>query len=107
MVKSAFNLGVNAIKFSPRGTKIAVAVASNADRVGVSITDRGPGIEPEALERIFEPFVQLPGSDVVGRRGVGLGLSISRDLARAMGGEIVVDSTVGEGSTFTLELPTA
>ena len=101
------NLGVNAIKFSPRGTKIAVAVAPNGDRVGVSITDRGPGIEPEALERIFEPFVQLPGSDVVGRRGVGLGLSISRDLARAMGGEIVVDSTLGEGSTFTLELPTA
>ncbi len=101
------NLGVNAIKFSPRGTRIMLAVAPYAGRVRVSITDHGPGIEPEAVERIFEPFVQLPGSEVVGRRGVGLGLSISRDLARAMGGEIVVDSTPGEGSTFTLELPEA
>lgn len=101
------NLGVNAIKFSPRGTKIVLAVASQAGRVRVSIADQGPGIEPDLLEQIFEPFVQLPRSEASGRRGVGLGLSISRDLARAMGGEILVDSTPGEGSTFTLELPAA
>ncbi len=101
------NLGVNAIKFSPVGANIAIHVATESGRVRISVTDSGAGIPAEALESIFEPFVQLPGTEVSGRRGVGLGLAISRDLARAMAGDILVDSTVGEGSTFTLELPAA
>ena len=101
------NLGVNAIKFSAQGTNISLAAASEGGRVRISIRDRGPGIDPAAVERIFEPFVQLPGVETSGHRGVGLGLSISRDLARAMGGDIRVASALGEGSTFTLELPAA
>jgi PAS domain S-box-containing protein len=101
------NLGVNAIKFSPRGSEITVRVATQSDRVRMSVTDAGAGIPADERERIFEPFVQLPGAELSGRRGVGLGLAISRDLARAMGGDITVESALGRGSTFTLELPAA
>ncbi|HEX7196921.1 MAG TPA: HAMP domain-containing sensor histidine kinase [Candidatus Limnocylindria bacterium] len=102
------NLGVNAIKYSPPGTPIAFRIEDASDRVRFSIRDAGPGIAPEDLDRIFQPFVRLdstrgPGS----RHGVGLGLSISRDLARAMGGEISVESALGKGATFTLDLPAA
>jgi signal transduction histidine kinase len=102
------NLGVNAIKYSPPGTPIEFRIEGSARRVRFSIRDRGPGIPPDDLDRIFQPFVRLestrgPGS----RHGVGLGLSISRDLAQAMGGEISVESVLGEGATFTLDLPAA
>jgi signal transduction histidine kinase len=73
----------------------------------VRVVDTGAGIPAEKLEAIFEPFVQL------GRRltsiveGTGLGLAISRDLARGMGGDLTAESTLGEGSRFTLTLPRA
>jgi signal transduction histidine kinase len=69
------------------------------------VEDVGPGIPPEKLETIFEPFVQLMSPLTDRRGGVGLGLAISRDLARAMDGDLVVESTVGVGSKFTLTLP--
>ncbi|MEO8511422.1 MAG: ATP-binding protein, partial [Chloroflexota bacterium] len=66
----------------------------------------GEGIPADELERIFEPFVRLAGSaDAPGPKGIGLGLAISRDLARAMDGDLTVSSVVGKGSTFVLELP--
>ena len=102
------NLGVNAIKYSPPGTAIAFEVERVSGRVRFSIRDRGPGIPPEQIERIFEPFVRLDGTGGDARRhGVGLGLAISRDLARAMGGELRVESVLGHGATFFLELPAA
>ena len=102
------NLGVNAIKYSPPGTPIAFRIADAAQRVRLSFRDRGPGIAQEDLDRIFQPFVRLDSARSSGaRHGVGLGLAISRDLARAMGGEIVVESVLGEGATFTLDLPAA
>jgi signal transduction histidine kinase len=76
------------------------------DFVQIHVRDTGPGIPAEQLARIFEPFVQLDReANIDSRLGVGLGLSISRDLVRRMGGDITVESTVGQGSVFTLALP--
>jgi signal transduction histidine kinase len=67
--------------------------------------DRRVGIPADKLAAIFDPFVQVDSYFTRTREGVGLGLAISRDLARKMGGELSVESTVGVGSTFTLSLP--
>lgn len=99
------NLGMNAIKYGAPAAPVVVAADRAADAVRVGITDAGPGIPADQLERIFEPFVQLDVSSDAGSGGVGLGLAISRDLARAMGGDILVQSEPGRGSTFTLVLP--
>ena len=70
--------------------------------------DTGRGIPPDRHERIFEPFVQVDRHlTAASQQGVGLGLAISRDLARAMGGDLTVESAPGEGSTFRLVLPTS
>ena len=97
------NLGTNALKYG--AGDIRISVARGEDRVRISVMDSGDGIASEHLERIFEPFVQVPHPDDGARRGIGLGLAISRDLARAMDGDISVESLVGHGSTFTVELP--
>jgi signal transduction histidine kinase len=73
--------------------------------IAIVVNDTGRGIEGDQLERIFEPFVQIDARLTRTQEGVGLGLAISRDLARGMGGDLLVDSTVGEGSTFTLTMP--
>jgi signal transduction histidine kinase len=73
--------------------------------VQIDVADSGPGIPPERQQQIFEPFVQLDRSFKSGIEGVGLGLAISRDLARGMGGDLTVDSRPGHGATFTLTLP--
>jgi signal transduction histidine kinase len=75
--------------------------------IDVSVRDSGVGIAPDMLERIFEPFVQLGSFIEAQRDGIGLGLSISRRLAKGMGGELHATSTPGEGSTFRLTLPKA
>ena len=106
------NLLTNAIKFTPSGGSIAVRCEKRGERVRIEVRDTGVGIAPEDLPRIFSPFVQLEnrtasaGSDLP-TRGVGLGLAICRDLARAMGGDVTVESTLGAGSTFIIELPAA
>lgn len=108
MQQILLNIGMNAIKYSPRGTPIAIAVEPHAGRILIHVRDKGAGIASDQLEKIFEPFVQLSGgSGATSKKGVGLGLAISRDLARAMRGEILVASVPGEGSTFTLDLPSA
>jgi len=73
--------------------------------VEITVRDSGIGIPTEQLERIFEPFVQVRADLTRTAEGTGLGLAISRDLARGMGGELVVSSAMGQGSTFTLSLP--
>jgi len=75
------------------------------DSILITISDNGPGIPPDKLDRIFEPFVQLESGRTRTHDGAGLGLAISRNLARAMGGDLTVQSTIGEGTTFTLSLP--
>ena len=74
-------------------------------RVSLHIRDTGVGIAPEKLAGVFEPFVQADQGLTRRQEGVGLGLAISRDLARGMGGDLTVESTLGLGSTFTLTLP--
>jgi PAS domain S-box-containing protein len=98
------NLLTNAIKFTARGGRISVACERNDDRVLISVRDTGIGIAHDQLQRAFEPFVQLQPIDD-SSRGVGLGLAISGDLARAMNGDVTAESVVGEGSTFTVSLP--
>lgn len=99
------NLLINAIKFTGPGGRVRVDVELGS-QVRIRVRDTGSGIPAEHVDRIFEPFVQVDRARVPGKnRGVGLGLSISRELARAMGGDIAVESRVGEGSTFTVSLP--
>jgi PAS domain S-box-containing protein len=103
------NLVSNAVKFTEPGGWIRLWAEPVDDRLRLCVADTGRGIPPEKLEAIFDPFVQVRDSQIgdSSRQGVGLGLAISRELARAMGGELTVESTVGRGSTFTLSLPLA
>lgn len=98
------NLVSNAIKFTERGGTIAIICEDDADSVCFTVRDTGRGIPQEKLEAIFEPFVQV-NRPVSRDGGVGLGLAISRDLARMMNGELTAESKVGVGSSFTLSLP--
>jgi signal transduction histidine kinase len=101
------NLLSNAIKFTPSGGRISAECAAVDDTVTLSISDTGLGIALDKLETIFEPFVQLKEGLADREGGIGLGLSISRDLARAMKGDLTVESTEGRGTRFTLSLPRA
>jgi signal transduction histidine kinase len=101
------NLLGNAVKFTPSGGRITLSAAAAGDRVALRVQDTGVGIEAAQLADIFEPFVQLEPSLTRTTEGAGLGLAISRELARGMGGELSVASVPGEGSTFTVELPSA
>jgi signal transduction histidine kinase len=99
------NLVTNGAKYTSPGGRVTVSSQPHNGTVHLKVTDTGPGIPDKMLATIFEPFVQLDRRLNQPREGVGLGLTISRDLARAMGGDLVVDSTLGVGSTFTLVLP--
>jgi signal transduction histidine kinase len=100
------NLGGNAIKFTSQGG-VRIASRPDAASVLIDVTDTGIGIAPEHLEAVFDEFWQAQGALTRSHGGVGLGLSVSRRLARALGGDISVTSEVGKGSTFTLRLPTS
>jgi signal transduction histidine kinase len=97
------NLLSNAVKYNREGGEVRVSVyAVGSDRMRIAVADTGPGIARESLTKLFTPFERLnAGSDV---QGTGLGLALSRSLVEAMGGSIEVESTPGEGSTFTVEL---
>lgn len=100
------NLVGNAIKFTDAPGRIAVDCRASDDRIRMNVSDTGRGIPIGAMEAVFEPFVQLGRRpEAREQQGVGLGLAISRHLARAMDGDLVVTSTVGKGSTFSLYLP--
>jgi signal transduction histidine kinase len=101
------NLLANALKFTPAGGRITVEVVERDRRVAISVKDTGIGVPEDQLERIFEPFAQAKSALQAADAGVGLGLAISRQLARAMDGDLTVKSGVNEGSTFTLTLPAA
>jgi hypothetical protein len=111
------NLLSNAVKFTPHGGKITVETADSASPdadarlkpsrsyVSFRITDTGAGIPDDKQPLIFDPFVQVESGHSRSREGSGLGLTISRRLARLMGGDLTVTSELGKGSTFTLWLP--
>ena len=98
------NLLGNAIKFTDRG-EVRVTCSVQQNTVAIAVTDTGIGIAPEKLAGIFEPFVQIDQRLTRENDGVGLGLAISRELARGMGGDLTAESTPGEGSRFSLTLP--
>jgi two-component system, NarL family, sensor histidine kinase BarA len=100
-----YNFLSNAIKFSPNNAQIDLAAQLDGERVRISVTDRGPGIDPEMHAVIFEKFRQLDGGVTRQHSGTGLGLAISKELTTLMGGTIGVDSVPGQGAAFYISLP--
>jgi signal transduction histidine kinase len=100
------NLLSNAVKFTPEGGGLVVYcdAPAEADAVFVHVRDSGRGIPPDRLRTIFEPFVQVDRALNRPHEGIGLGLSISRELARGMGGDLTVESQLGKGSVFTVKV---
>ncbi len=104
------NLLSNAVKFTPTGGRIALDTTLSPnmpESVFIRVTDTGIGIPRDKQTDVFEPFVQVRAGPTRTSEGAGLGLAISRNLARAMGGDLRVRSVEGRGSTFTLRLPRA
>jgi two-component system phosphate regulon sensor histidine kinase PhoR len=101
------NLLDNAIKYTPEGGNISVVWRSNGEMAHIAVRDSGIGIKPEHQERIFERFYRVDTARSRELGGTGLGLSIVKHLAQSMNGAVAVESEVGAGSTFTIELPTA
>jgi signal transduction histidine kinase len=97
------NLLSNALRYTPANGTVRVDAVSERGRVLISVIDTGPGIPAEQRERIFEPFAQMAEAGDIG--AAGLGLAIVRDIVQAHGGRIHLQSEIGKGSRFTLELP--
>jgi PAS domain S-box-containing protein len=107
-VRQIFNILVeNALRYSPGGGTVTVGARRNHDRVEVRIADEGIGISAAERDRIFRKFYRAESAARDGAAGTGLGLFIAKELVTAMGGRIWVDSTEGEGSSFSFELPAA
>jgi signal transduction histidine kinase len=101
------NLLSNAIKYSPPGSIVSIVAGKHADHARLQVQDRGPGISPRDQERLFQRYVRLSPTPTQGESSTGLGLSLAKHKARAMGGDLWYDPRQGGGSTFTLELPLA
>jgi signal transduction histidine kinase len=101
------NLLENAIKYSPKGGSIRCLVGTDNGAGTVSVIDQGVGIAEEDLPRLFNRFERIHNRETSHVGGTGLGLYLSRELARQHGGDLLVQSRPGKGSTFTLKLPTA
>jgi signal transduction histidine kinase len=99
------NLLVNAVKFSPRGTTVAVRARAEERHVRFEVSDQGPGVPPEAATRIFELFGQGAGEEAGERGGLGIGLHLVKRLSEMHGGHVGVNSSPGGGSTFWVRLP--
>jgi signal transduction histidine kinase len=106
---AVWNLLDNAVKYSPAGVSISVALEEvKGHRLAVRVTDCGAGISPSELKRIFRRFYRIPAGMAVRAKGSGLGLFIVRSVAKKHGGRAYAESVgVGQGSTFTLLLPKA
>ena len=104
LTQSVLNLLSNAVKFTPANGSIILWCERAGDDVDILVRDSGVGIPEERLDAIFDPFVQVDRALNRPHDGVGLGLSISRDLAIGMGGSLTVESEVGVGSVFRLRL---
>jgi signal transduction histidine kinase len=105
VIQILVNLLSNAVKFTAPEGQLELACEATPNNVTVRISDTGIGIPEDKLEAIFEPFVQIKSGTPVSGGGVGLGLAISRTLARGMHGDLTVESTLGMGSCFILTLP--
>ena len=97
-----FNLVDNALTFAPPDTRVLLTAARKEDAVSLCVSDQGSGIAPEALPHIFDRFYRGANGHA---GGAGLGLAIARAFVHAQGGEISVESELGKGTTFIVELP--
>lgn len=98
------NLMSNAVKFTAKG-EVVLTLAASPDGIVLAVSDTGIGIPPDKLDKVFDPYAQASRSTAGEYGGTGLGLAICRDLASLMGGHLVVESSTGVGSTFSLRLP--
>jgi signal transduction histidine kinase len=101
--RTLVNLLANAVKYSEPGSPVVVRAASDGGLVRVEVADRGVGLSADEAYRVFEPFWRAQRGDK-GKRGTGIGLTLVRDYVRLMGGQVRVDSRLGEGSTFSFTL---
>ncbi|MBI4858763.1 MAG: HAMP domain-containing protein [Candidatus Riflebacteria bacterium] len=101
------NLIDNALRYSPRLGQVEVRLARGSGRAVISVTDSGPGIEPEHLPHLFERFYRAAPSRSRDEGGTGLGLAIAKQITDLHGASVRVESTVGQGSSFTVEIPLA
>jgi signal transduction histidine kinase len=99
------NLVSNALKYTPVRGRVRVAAQADSDSWTVIVADSGPGIPPDAIEMVFEPFFRLARDEHSGVEGNGLGLAICRELVAQLQGEINLASVVGEGTTVTIRFP--
>ena len=100
-----WNLVENAAKYSPPGSPVSITARQRAGSVLIAVTDRGPGVPAAERERIFQKFVRGSTARRDGVRGVGIGLALVRQIVQGHSGRVGVESTPGDGSTFTIELP--
>jgi signal transduction histidine kinase len=107
LLRAATNLLTNALQYTEPGTEVEVEVSRGQDRLIVEVRDRGPGVEPENRQRIFERFVRLDSARSRYPEGSGLGLAIVEQVVRAHGGTVEVDARKGGGAVFRVTLPTA
>jgi signal transduction histidine kinase len=98
------NLIGNAIRYTPSGGSITISSAGDGDVARLEVRDTGPGVAPEIRDHLFERYAQWRANGVEAG-SAGLGLAIAKEIVEAHGGRIFVDSTVGEGTRFTVELP--
>jgi signal transduction histidine kinase len=99
------NLISNGIKYCAPGQSVHLGSRAVNGNLKISVSDTGPGIKPEELPHLFEPYAKLSNKPTGGEKSTGLGLSIVREIVELHGGNVFVDSTQGSGTTFNLELP--
>ena len=99
------NLVTNAVKYSPAGTRVRIAMTNGSGHVSFHVSDEGCGIPAEDRERVFEKFYRRDNKETQEQTGFGLGLAFVKEVALRHGGDVTVASEVGKGSTFTLRIP--
>jgi heavy metal sensor kinase len=106
LAQAVDNLLENACKYSPPGLPIVVRIWQEQDSACLCVEDHGRGIAADDLAHVFEPFYRSPAVRLSGEAGVGLGLAVAARIVKALGGQIAVTSTLGQGAQFTIRLPT-
>lgn len=99
------NLLDNSLRHTPTGGDIAVTLAATESTARITVKDSGPGIAPEHLPHLFEPFYRADQAREKGIGGTGLGLAIVKEIVEAHGGDVQVESEAGKGAVFTVSLP--
>ena len=99
------NLVANALRYTPEGGQVGLFARYEGERWQVVVADSGPGIPPDALSKVFEPFYRLARDERSGIEGSGLGLAICREMVDQMGGEIALTSVIDQGTRVTVQLP--